>query len=52
MGYFSSLDLDLKKKDWFDEHIEIIGVDKKTKKAIKKKIIKELKDEIHNSDKS
>ena len=52
MGYFSALDMDLKKKDWFDDHVEIIGVDDKTKKAIKEKIKKELKDEIHNCSKS
>ena len=51
MGYFSSLHLDLKKNDWFDNHVEIIGVDKKTKKAIKEKIKKELRNEIHNSNK-
>ena len=37
--------------DWFDDHVEIIGVDDKTKKLIIKKIKKELKDEIHNSSK-
>ena len=31
-------------KDWFDEHIEIVGVDKKTAESTKEKIKKELID--------
>jgi hypothetical protein len=27
-----------KKKDWFDTHIEVVGLDKKTNKLVKEKI--------------
>tara|TARA_R110002167_G_scaffold196452_2_gene399381 strand:- start:213 stop:353 length:141 start_codon:yes stop_codon:yes gene_type:complete len=31
-----------KKKDWFDEHIEIIGLDEESNQAVKKKLKEDL----------
>ena len=37
-----------KKDDWFDNHVEVIGLDDKTNKEIKDKIKEKLEKEITN----
>jgi len=43
------IDISKKKKDdWFDSHVEVIGLDDKTNKEIKDKIKEKLEKEITN----
>jgi len=40
-----------KKKDWFDEHVVVIGSDDKTNEIIKKKIKKGLEEDLKKKEK-